>query len=490
MANFSTYQNPKSTSPAPLPPLPPYLPSIVMQTTQTAPRSLPDTLRQRRRRLAEKINFPVVLWSGNRSARNFPANAFPFRASSHFLYFAGTPLANAAIRLEAGKLALFMDEATPDDVLWRGPTPTRSAIATKIGADAAYPLSALERQSEGAATLAVQDAATYEQQANLLGRNTDLAAQGEGRDLELAKAIVQIRLFHDAAALTEIRQAAAVTIKAHWAGMAATPIATRESEVRAAMESIIMSHGMTCAYGSIVTVHGEVLHNEHYQHELERNDLLLADVGAESATGWASDVTRTWPVSGKFSSTQRDVYEVVLAAHDACIAKAQPGVEYRDLHLLACQVMAEGLVDLGILRGQPADLVEQDAHALFFPHGVGHLLGLDVHDMEDLGDLSGYAEGRVRSDRFGLSFLRLDRPLQAGMAVTIEPGFYQVPAILQDPDRRAKYEDSVDWDRLAQFADVRGIRIEDDVLITAKGCEVLTAELPTAAEEIEGLVGD
>ena len=456
----------------------------------TITHSLPDILRQRRQRLAEKINFPVVLWSGNRSARNFPANAFPFRASSHFLYFAGVPLANAAIRLEASKLTLFMDEATPDDVLWHGPTPPRSAIATKIGADAAYPLSELKQQAEGAATLAVQDAATYEQQARLLARNVDLAAQEQETDLELAKAIAQIRLVHDAAALTEIRQAAAVTIKAHRSGMAATPIATRESEVRAAMESVIMSHGMTCAYGSIVTVHGEVLHNEHYHHELERNDLLLADVGAEAATGWASDVTRTWPVSGKFSSTQRDVYEVVLAAHDACIAKAQPGVEYRDLHLLACQVMAEGLVDLGILRGQPADLVEQDAHALFFPHGVGHLLGLDVHDMEDLGDLAGYAEGRTRSDRFGLSFLRLDRPLQAGMAVTIEPGFYQVPAILQDPDRRAKYADSVDWDRLAQFADVRGIRIEDDVLITDTGCEVLTAELPTPAKEIEGLVGD
>jgi Xaa-Pro aminopeptidase len=176
---------------------------------------------------------------------------------------------------------------------------------------------------------------------------------------------------------------------------------------------------------------------------------------------------------------------VVLAAHDACIAAVRPTVEYRDIHLLACQTIAEGLVDLGILRGAAEDLVEQDAHALFFPHGVGHLLGLDVHDMEDLGDRAGYAPNRQRSDRFGLSYLRLDRPLQAGMAVTIEPGFYQVPPILQDPKRRDRYQSMVNWERLEQFADVRGIRIEDDVLVTETGCEVLTSDLPTAASAIE-----
>ena len=251
------------------------------------------------------------------------------------------------------------------------------------------------------------------------------------------------------------------------------------------MESVIMANGMTCAYGSIVTVQGEVLHNDRYHHPLRSTDLLLADVGAETATGWASDVTRTWATSGKFSPTQRDLYNVVLAAHDACIAAIRPGVEYREIHLLAGHTIAAGLVDLGILHGQPADLVEQDAHALFFPHGVGHLLGLDVHDMEDLGDLAGYAPGRTRSQRFGLGYLRLDRPLQSGMVVTIEPGFYQVPAILQDSERREKYRDVVNWDRLADFRDVRGIRIEDDVLVTESGSEVLTAALPTSVEAIE-----
>jgi len=453
----------------------------------TAPSVLIDTLRNRRQRLAELIDLPVILWSGCRSPRNFPANTFPFRASSHFLYLAGIPLEKAAIRLETGKLSLFMDDAQPDSALWHGEMPTRAEIAKMIGADAAFPMVELEAV-EGAATVAVQDATTALLQSQLLKRQVPPANAPQGIDLDLARAIASLRLTHDAGALAELRQAAAVTVQAHTAGMAATPSAQTEAEVRAAMEHVIIAHNMTCAYPSIVTVHGEVLHNEQYHHPLQPGDLLLADVGAETAMGWASDVTRTWPVCGKFSPTQRDLYNVVLAAHDACIAKVRPGVEYRDIHLLAAAVIAEGLVDLGILRGQPEDLVEMDAHALFFPHGVGHLLGLDVHDMEDLGDLAGYEAGRVRSDRFGLNYLRLNRTLRPGMLVTIEPGFYQVPAILNDPERRKKYQNVVNWERLAQFSDVRGIRIEDDVFVTEAGSEVLTAALPTATDEIEQLV--
>jgi Xaa-Pro aminopeptidase len=286
-------------------------------------------------------------------------------------------------------------------------------------------------------------------------------------------------------ALPELRSAAAVSVAAHKAGMVATKNATTEAEIRGAMEGVIIAQNMSCAYHSIVTVQGEVLHNQSYHHQLQPGDLLLADVGAETPNGWASDVTRTWPVSGKFSGTQKAIYEVVLHAHDDCIAKIYPGIEYQDLHLLAAEVIAKGLVDLGILRGKPQDLVAMDAHALFFPHGIGHLLGLDVHDLEDLGDVAGYEPGRTRSDRFGLGYLRLNRPLQSGMLVTIEPGFYQVPAILNDPNFRQKYHDVVNWEKLEQFADVRGIRIEDDVLVTESGAEVLTAKLPTKIEAIE-----
>jgi Xaa-Pro aminopeptidase len=450
-------------------------------------KTLAATLKQRRQRLAQRVETPVILWSGSASPRNFPANRYPFRASSHFLYFAGLSVENAAIRLDRDRLELFVDEAEPDGALWHGAMPKREEIAAAMGADAAYPLADLASKTANAATIAVQDLKTYQQQNHLLKRTIAPAQAAEGIDLALAEAIVALRLVHDAEALTELRKAAAVAIAAHKAGMRAAPTARTEAEVRGVMEGAILAHNMHCAYSSIVTVHGEVLHNEQYHQPLHPGDLLLADVGAETPTGWASDITRTCPVAGKFSPSQRDIYDLVLAAHDACIEKVRPGVEYRDLHLLAAAIVAEGLVDLGILRGIPADLVEIDAYALFFPHGIGHLLGLDVHDMEDLGDLAGYEAGRHRSDRFGLGYLRLDRPLCPGMVVTIEPGFYQVPAILNRPDWRAKYQAAVNWERLAHFADVRGIRIEDDVLVTESGAEVLTAELPNRREEVEAL---
>ncbi|MEM6592251.1 MAG: aminopeptidase P family protein, partial [Cyanobacteria bacterium P01_C01_bin.73] len=350
--------------------------------------TLAETLKQRRDRLSKRINFPVVLHSGRPPSRNFPANVYRFRASSHFLYFAGLPLPSAAVYLDGGNLTLFIDEASPAAALWHGPSPSRQELAKIIGADNACPMAELKNYLPNAVSLTPVE--TAQRQA-------------------LVEAIVDLRSRHDPGAIAAIRQAVAVSIAAHHAGMTATPGAKTEAQVRAAMEQVIMAADMACAYNSIVTVYGEVLHNEHYHHSIQPGDLVLADVGAEAPSGWASDITRTWPVSGRFSPTQRAIYDVVLAAHDTCIAAAKPGVEYRDLHLLACRVLAAGLVELGILRGEPDGLVEQDAHALFFPHGVGHLLGLDVHDMEDLGDIAGYAPGRRRSDRFGLAYLRLDR---------------------------------------------------------------------------------
>ncbi len=439
-------------------------------------------LRHRRERLAERFDGRALLWAGRAPARNFAANRFPFRASSHFLYFAGQPLEGAAIALEGGRLELFYDEPPAASILWHGKAPSRAEIATAVGADRAYPLAALAERSAAAATIPHPDTRTAAVQSAVLGRPPSLSQPG---DLALAEAIISLRLTQDEAGLAEIRQAAAITVEAHRAGMAATASARTEAEVRAAIEGVFLARNAVPAYNSIVTVRGDILHSDRYVNPLVPGDLLLVDAGAETPGGWAADVTRTWPVSGKFSPPQRDLYEVVLAAHDACIARLRPGIEYRDIHLLAATVLAQGLVDLKILRGNPEDLVARDAHASFFPHGVGHLLGLDVHDMEDLGDLAGYAPGRQRSERFGLGYLRLDRPLAAGMTVTIEPGFYQVSAILQDPGHRQRYADVVDWDRLAQFDSVRGIRLEDDVLVTEDGCEVLTAALPIGIEAIE-----
>lgn len=457
-----------------------------------------QTLKTRRQKLAKLVDRPVILWSGDRPPRNFPANKYPYRASSHFLYFAGIPIPNAAIHLHHGKLTLFVDNPRAGSALWHGESPTRDMIAETIGADAAYPLSELQPIEFPSDQLVLKpstwaaDALTVglidkmrEEQCYSLDRSVNTPDSPDEDDIVLANAIVTLRSQHDDYALSEMRKAVEITKQAHIAGIKATKTAKIEAHIRAAMEAVIIANNMTTAYNSIVTVHGEVLHNEEYHHEIKPTDLVLADVGAETQNGWAADVTRTWSASGKFSSTQRDLYNVVLAAHDAAIEAVKPGVEYQDIHLLACHKLAEGFVDLGILKGNPSDLVNMDAHALFFPHGVGHLLGLDVHDMEDLGDRAGYAPRRERSDRFGLGFLRLNRSLLEGMVVTIEPGFYQVPAILNDIHNRQKYRDVVNWDRLAQFSDVRGIRIEGDILVTKTGFEILTKDIPVTIEQIQ-----
>ncbi|MEL4897580.1 aminopeptidase P family protein [Crocosphaera sp. Alani8] len=447
-----------------------------------------QSLKVRRKKLAELLNTPAVLWSGKSPSKNFRANYYPFRASSHFLYFAGLPIENAAIKLENGNLDLFMDNPHPDSTLWHGEMPTREDIALQIGANNAYPMEALKDKIDGVATVAVQDTFTNEKQKKILQRflliNNDL----NELDYKLMQSIISLRSTHDDMALKEIKKAVGVSVKAHEIGMKLTKNSITEAQVRAAMESYIISQNMICAYNSIVTVNGEILHNETYNNSLKAGDLILADVGAETPLGWASDITRTWPVSGHFSSSQRDIYDIVLAANSACIENIKPGAEYRDIHLLGARIIAEGLVNLGILKGNPESLVEKDAHALFFPHGIGHLLGLDVHDMEDLGDLAGYEKGRTRSDRFGLGYLRLDRPLKVGMVVTIEPGFYQVPAILNNPKFKEKYYNDVNWEKLKQFSDVRGIRIEDDILVTETGVEILTQNLPKKVQEIEELI--
>ncbi|WP_299487919.1 aminopeptidase P family protein [Acaryochloris sp. IP29b_bin.137] len=451
-------------------------------------------LHHRRRQLAQQIDQPVLLWSGVSVARNFAANCFPFRASSHFLYFAGLPLQNAVIGLEAGQLTLFWDEPSPEVALWHGPAWSRSALAAQIGAEAHAPLSAVPHWAKQVASLPASTQACRQQQSEWLGRTVlenrscEPASESARSDLQLAQAMVQLRLQQDDFAQDQLQQAAQITVAAHLQGMKTTLSCPSEAALRAEIESVMMAHQCPTAYASIVTVHGEILHNDVYPHPLEPGDLLLVDAGAETPLGWAADVTRTWPVSGCFSSTQRDLYDIVLAAHDACIAQIAPGLEYRDLHLLAAQIIAAGLVDVGILKGCPDELVERDAYALFFPHGIGHLLGLDVHDMEDLGDLAGYALGRQRCDRMGLRYLRLDRPLQSHMLVTIEPGFYQIPALLNQPNLREQYRDCVNWERLAHFRDVRGIRIEDDVLVTPEGGQVLTSALPTQAAAVEACV--
>jgi Xaa-Pro aminopeptidase len=450
----------------------------------------PAAFATRRARLAALLgNRPALLPSGVARPRNYLANTFPFRAQSHFLYLFGLPLRGAYGLWDGTAWTVLAPAPEPDAALWHGAEPGSSELAAALGcnvrefASAAELAAALPAQT---ATLPAPDVETNRVLSDLLGRPIERGIFA-ALDEPLADGLIQLRLAHDDAAVAELRQAAAATAKAHAAGMKATRPGVREAVVRAAMESALIAEGMTMAYGSIVTVHGEVLHNEVHHHLLGERDLVLADVGAETAGGWAGDVTRTWPAAGKYSSTQKDLYDVVLSAQARTIAAVKPGLRYRDLHLLAATAMAEGLVALGILRGDPAELVADGVAYLLFPHGVGHLLGLDVHDMEDLGDRAGYAPGRQRATDFGLRYLRLDRDLIPGMAVTIEPGLYIVPAILGDPQLTApaKLKGRLDRDRLAQFDDVRGIRIEDDVLVTAGGSDVLTQAIPKSPAAVE-----
>lgn len=452
-----------------------------------------DVLRDRRKRLlaalASQPSAPnkIAIFAGVPRPKNYAANTFAYRAESHFLYLAGFPLPHAALVADGGTWTLYAEAQTPDDELWHGPMPSLARLGEALGVEA-RPLSELPAACALAATLPNSDAGSVAAQCAALGRAVQYGALVTEGDVALAEAMIAVRLSHDAYAVQRLREAADAAREAHLRGMAVTEPGLREHAVRGAMEGVFLSRGLSTSYTPIVTVHGQVLHNHGYDNELKSGDLLLADVGAETEDGWASDVTRTWPVNGRFSSTQRAVYDIVLEANEAVIQRIKPGARWRDLHLVASRILAKGLVGLGWLRGDPEGLVERGAHALFFPHGLGHLLGLDVHDMEDLGDRAGYAKGRTRSTQFGLSYLRMDRDLVPGMGVTVEPGIYVVPAILKDPRFAELVRAHVDREALARFSDVRGIRIEDDVVVTETGCEVLTKAIPKRPNDVEAAV--
>ena len=441
----------------------------------------------RRQRLQALLRRPALLASGWPRPRNFPHNCHPFRAESHFLYLVGRQLPGAALWIEPEHARLYATPPDPDARLWHGPEPTLAELSVELGLEV-RPLEELGSAPD-AATVAPQDPQAAAWLGARLGRElTSGAVPWDARDAELADALIEIRLRQDEAALAQMRQAAAVTVDAHLEGLRRTRAGQREAEVRACMEAVIVGAGMTLAYPPIVTVEGQILHAQRHDRRLAAGDLLLVDVGAETPEGWAADVTRTWPVSGQFSATQRELYEAVHTAQLAGCAAVRPGVRYRDVHRLSQRTLLQCLLDLGLFSGSLDGLLELHAEALFYPHGVGHLLGLDVHDMEDLGDRAGYAPGRVRKADPSLRYLRLDRDLRPGMVVTIEPGFYQIPELLDALEPGSPLDQALNRERLAQFRDVRGIRIEDDVLVTETGHERLTAALPNDAPALEQLM--
>lgn len=454
-----------------------------------------ERYRGRRRALARAMGDEAILLVGHGDLpRNYLANVMPFRQDSTFLYLTGCRRPDAALLIAGGRSTLILPAPGEHDALWHGEVPPPESEAEMTGADAVATTDALPelvQQARAAGrlhSLPVADPLANGRLAHLLGEAVD-SAHPEATSRRLAEAVIALRLRRDASEVMEMRKAAAVTRDAMRAAMTATRPGVTDFEIQGLIEGAFRAAGMGMAYPPIVTVRGEVLHGAATGAPMGHMQLLLVDAGAESAAGYASDVTRTWPVSGTFAPQQRDAYEAVLEAEEAAIAACRPGARYRDVHLAACRILTRALLDWGLLAGSVDGLVEQGAHAVFFPHGVGHLIGLDVHDLELFGDLAGYAPGRARSPQFGLSWLRLDRDLEPGMAVTIEPGLYFAPAILADATLRATLGNAVRWSRAEAWIPFGGIRIEDDVLVTEGEPDVLTHDIPKTVVAVEALVG-
>jgi Xaa-Pro aminopeptidase len=306
-----------------------------------------------------------------------------------------------------------------------------------------------------------------------------------GASEDLMDSATQQRSIKTDLEIEEIENALCITRRMHCAAMAAAQPGAYEHEIAGTIQGIALSEDLQQAYNPIVTVRGEVLHNHSHENILQEGQLLLNDSGVESTLGYASDITRTVPVGGRFRASQAEVYEIVLKAQLSAIEQIRPGVAYREVHLHASRVIAEGLAAMGLMRGNPEDAVSAGAHALFFPHGLGHMLGLDVHDMEDLGDIVGYPKGEKRSPQFGLNFLRLSRPLETGFVLTVEPGIYFIPALIDRWQGERQHTEFIRYESLEAFRNFGGIRIEDDVLVTEKGARVLGPPIPKTIPEVE-----
>jgi Xaa-Pro aminopeptidase len=450
-----------------------------------------EVFRMRRLQLAKQLSRPLLLCAGHAPARNYSANTYPFRASSSFLYYGGPPVEHAALLIRPDRAGdsgctLLRQRPGPDDPLWCGPTPSDRELADFSG----LPVQAVNVLDALADSALTNSVAICPPRPDTLAWLAKLGVAQATSD-ELIPIIDQ-RLIKDSHELTAMRHAAAVTGEAHRTAMAATRVGGREADVAAAFGAVLARHECRPSFTPGVTVRGEVLHSQGYANTLTAGALLLVDAGAEEPGGYACDVTRTYPVGGSFTPIQRQLYDVVLRALRAATAACVSGARYRDVHDLAARVICEGLIETGLLRGDPAELVARRAHVLFFPHGVGHLIGLDVHDMEDFGDLAGYAPGRTRRPGFGDKFLRLDRDLVAGMTVTIEPGIYLVPAIWERGDLVGPLADVVNRravDALLKSA-LGGIRIEDTICVRQTGGpEVLTADIPAEADALLACVG-
>ena len=450
---------------------------------------------ERRKALHERLSSGLVLLPGNdESAANYPDNTYRFRQDSTFLYFFGLnrPKTVGLLDLDSGEDILYGDDTSLEDIIWTGPQPTVHELGASVGVTRTGSLAQLQETL----TLAIRKGRhihflpPYRGDNKLklcawLGLTPDMVAHRIS--VELAIAIVSLRDKKSDDEIREIEEACEIGYRMHTTAMRMCRPGVRERDIAGAIEGVTLEMGDGVSFHSIVTQHGETLHNHSHNGILESGRMLLVDAGAENLMNYCSDFTRTYPVNGKFTPMQRDIYNIVLDANARAFELARPGILYRDVHFAAVRVILEGLSALGLVKGNLDDAVEKGVHALFMPHGLGHMMGLDVHDMEDIGEkYVGYDLETERSNQLGVSNLRMARRLQTGMVMTDEPGIYFIPAYIAKWKNEGLNKEFINFDKLEPYMNFGGVRIEDDLLITETGNRILgKRRIPVTVEEIE-----
>jgi Xaa-Pro aminopeptidase len=450
---------------------------------------------RRRQKLFFDVKHGKILLFGNKLVpRNYPANTYSFRQDSNLLYFTGIDLPGFCLVLDCdtNEEILFGYDPDMEDTIWSGPQKSLGQVAQRSGIDRFRPfveLSAFIKQAKkGKHAIHYLPPYPHERQlflAEVLELKTDEPARGFST--HLVKSVITQREIKSKIEVAEIENVLnEVTGPIHIAAMKMAVSGNTEALVMAEMQRIVKQKQLDFAYETICTVRGETLHNIRYPNPLKKGQMLLVDAGVEGTHHYASDITRTTPVDGKFSAQQLDIYNIVLEAQTTIIDAVRPGIRYIDLHLKAANIIADGLIALGLMKGRAGEAVAEGAHALFFPHGLGHMLGLDVHDMEDLGENHvGYNDSARRSEQFGTAYLRLARELKPGFVFTVEPGIYFIPALIEQWAREKKHNKYIDYQKLDKYMNFGGIRIEDNIYVRQEGGRVLGKPIPKRAEEIE-----
>lgn len=457
-----------------------------------------ETYISRRRRLKEKMDKGLVLIMGNVDVpMNYRSNTYRFRQDSNFLYFFGLDFQGLAgiMDLDSGEDVIFGDDVGLDDIIWMGPQLKLSERTAEAGVNKTLPSAKLSEvlgkaRKEGRT---IHFLPPYRAENMLhMEKLLDIRAETlQARSSEqLIKAVVALRSIKETQEIQELERAMETAFRMHTTAMRMAKPGVYEHEVAGLVEGIAISSGGMLSFPLILSVNGETLHNHSHDNKMEEGQLMLMDGGAETRMHYATDHTRTIPVSGRFTASQKEVYQIVLDAQLQAIQAIKPGVPFRDVHMLAARVITDGLKGLGLMKGDTHEAVEQGAHAMFMPHGLGHMMGLDVHDMEDLGeDYVGYDEEIKRASNFGTAFLRLGRKLQSGFVLTVEPGIYFIPALVAQWEQEGKFKEFIQYDKVKDYLGFGGIRIEDDVLVTDDGYSVLGRPIPKTISDIEEFMG-